>query len=275
MLLSQPMNEYEHYLSLWDLQLDGDPIITPSSHLFPVLYQHQSAMLKIALCEEESNGGKLMIRWNGQGAARIFAHDDQALLMERSTSGQSLVTMAKHHQDDEATRIMCGAAMKLHNLELTPTPATLVPLSHWFSALTTPVLSNPALIEAATIARHLLNTPQNCVVLHGDIHHANILDFGERGWLVIDPKGLLGERGYDFANIFCNPDIELATQSGRLAHQATIVAKTAGIDRNRLLQWIVAYAGLSAAWHVEDRTNPMLALAIVQIALDELKDQTA
>lgn len=269
------MNECEHYLSLWDLKLDGDPIITRSSHLFPVLYQHQSAMLKIAQCEEEYNGAELMIRWNGQGAARIFSHDNQALLMERSTSGQSLVTMAKHHQDDEATRIMCGAAMRLHSLELTPTPDTLAPLAHWFSPLAIPVLSNPGLIEAATIAQHLLNNPRNCVVLHGDIHHANILDFGARGWLAIDPKGLIGERGYDFANIFCNPDIELATQPGRLAHQATIVAKTTGIDRNRLLQWIAAYAGLSATWHFEDGTNPMLALAIVKIALDEIKHPTA
>ena len=268
------MNECEHYLSLWDLKLDGEPIITLSSHLFPVLYQHQSAMLKIALCEEEYHGGKLMIRWNGQGAARIFAHDDQALLMERSTSRDSLVTMAKHHQDDQATRIMCGVAMRLHSLKLTPAPTTLAPLSHWFRALTTPLLSDPALIDAATIAHHLLNKPQDCVVLHGDIHHANILDFGARGWLAIDPKGLIGERGYDFANIFCNPDIELATQPGRLAQQATIVAQTTGIDRNRLLQWIVAYAGLSAAWHFEDATNPMLALTIVRIALDELKHQT-
>jgi len=26
-------------------------------------------------------------------------------------------------------------------------------------------------------------------VLHGNIHHRNILDFGARGWLAIDPPG--------------------------------------------------------------------------------------
>lgn len=31
--------------------------------------------------------------------------------------------------------------------------------------------------------------------------------FGERGWLAIDPKRLLGERSFDFANIFTNPDL--------------------------------------------------------------------
>jgi streptomycin 6-kinase len=33
----------------------------------------------------------------------------------------------------------------------------------------------------------------------------DVPDFGARGWLAIDPKGLYGERGFDYANIFCNP----------------------------------------------------------------------
>jgi streptomycin 6-kinase len=51
----------------------------------------------------------------------------------------------------------------------------------------------------------LLAEPREVGVLHGDLHHGNVLDFGVRGWLAIDPKGLLGERGFDFANIFTNP----------------------------------------------------------------------
>lgn len=43
-------------------------------------------------------------------------------------------------------------------------------------------------------------------VLHGDLHHGNVLDFGPLGWLAIDPKGLHGESGFDYANILSNPD---------------------------------------------------------------------
>jgi hypothetical protein len=46
---------------------------------------------------------------------------------------------------------------------------------------------------------------RDVVVLHGDMHHENILKFSSRGWLAIDPKGLVGERGFDYANIFCKP----------------------------------------------------------------------
>jgi len=61
----------------------------------------------------------------------------------------------------------------------------------------------------------LLADQHDVGVLHGDIHHGNILDFGPRGWLTIDPKGLIGERDFDYANLFCNPD---------LAHPAPSVA---------------------------------------------------
>ena len=104
------------------------------------------------------------------------------------------------------------------------------------------------LTACAATARELLASERDVVPLHGDIHHGNILDFGPRGWLAIDPKGLIGERGFDYANLFCNPEAEIAIAPGRLARQVDVVAEAAGLERRRLLKWIMAYAGLSAAW---------------------------
>jgi streptomycin 6-kinase len=146
-----------------------------------------------------------------------------------------------------------------------------VPLAKWFDALE-PAANNQGgiLVRAAKAARALLSAPQDIAVLHGDIHHGNVLDFGPRGWLAIDPKGLYGERGFDFANIFCNPDATLATAPGRLSRQATVVAEAAGLDRRRLLQWVLAYAGLSAAWFIDDGGDPALPLAVAEAASAEL-----
>ena len=124
----------------------------------------------------------------------------------------------------------------------------------------------------AATARELLASERDVVALHGDIHHGNILDFGPRGWLAIDPKGLIGERGFDYANLFCNPEAEIATAPGRLARQVDVVAEAAGLDRRRLLKWIMAYAGLSAAWFLGDgeweaATTP---LAVAELAAAEL-----
>jgi streptomycin 6-kinase len=126
------------------------------------------------------------------------------------------------------------------------------------------------LTVAAETARYLLATSQEVVILHGDIHHDNILDFGLRGWLAIDPKGLKGERGFDYANLFCNPDRKTATAPDRLSRQVDVVAQAARLPRTRLLQWVLAYAGLSAAWTLSTGKVPEIAATVAELAATEL-----
>ena len=254
---------FERHIALWQLTPDGDPIATRSSRLLPVRCRDgMTAMLKIAVNEEEARGAALMIWWAGDGAARVLAHDGNTLLLERALGGASLVEMAHGGRDDAAIRILCGVAARLHAPRTTP-PPTLMPLPLWFQELEPAAAAQGGiLVEAAAAARALLADPRELRVLHGDIHHANILDFRTRGWLAIDPKGLIGERGFDFANIFCNPDWPIATASGRLARQVGIVAAAASLEPQRLLKWVLAFAGLSAAWTLGEGDQPDLALAV-------------
>lgn len=267
------MHEFEKYIAHWRLTPDGESLTTPTSHLLPVRYKNMPAMLKIAKVPEEQTSGQLMLWWDGKGAARILACDSEnhAILIERAMGTRSLTRMAKEEKDDEATQIICSVVKTLHTPKNKPLPSTLVPIPIWFKSLESAKTKHQNILsQTAAIAHELLKEPQEPVVLHGDIHHENILDFGEHGWLAIDPKGLLGERGFDYANIFCNPNKEIALKPGRLEHQATLIAEMAGLERSRLLKWIVAYAGLSAAWHFEDGSNPELALAVANIALSTL-----
>lgn len=63
---------------------------------------------------------------------------------------------------------------------------------------------------------------------HGDIHHDNILDLVAPGWLAIDPKRVVGERGFDYTNLICNPEPPMSADSLRFERQIEIVAKAAG-----------------------------------------------
>src|SRR5688572_27241872 len=189
---------FDEYLARWALTPDGDPIATPFSRLLPVRQQGAPAMLKIALEAEEKLGGRLMVWWDGQGAARVLAHDGDALLLERAMGYDSLSHFARHGRDDEASRILCGAIAKLHAVKKSP-PADLIPLATWFADLWPFAAKHGGIwTHSAEVARELLAAPQDVVVLHGDIHHDNVLDFGSRGWLAIDPKRLIGERGFDY-----------------------------------------------------------------------------
>lgn len=240
------------YMQRWQLQPDGPAFETHSSLLMPVRYQGVAAMLKVAREQEEKFGGLLMCWWQGEGAARVLAWHDDGILLERAQGSLSLPQMVRDGDDRQATAILCQVIARLHAPRSQPLPE-LIPLDQWFNSLWPAAQAHGGMLRlSATAAAELLTSPRELSVLHGDIHHDNVLDFGERGWLVIDPKRLYGERAFDYANIFCNPNYGVATDPDIFLRRVEQVCQLAGLDRQRLLQWILAWAGLSAAWFMED-----------------------
>ena len=209
--------------------------------------------------------------WAGEGAARVLARKDDALLLDRAMGARSLIAMSKDGDDDAATQIICEAVEVLHAPRERPLPPTLVPLDIWFRELGPMATRHGGVLAAAhEVAQVLLAEPRDVVALHGDVHHANILDFESLGWLAIDPKGLLGERGYDYANPFCNPDTATALRPGRLQRYLAQVSEHAQMEPKRLLMWILAYSGLSAAWILGDGDGARFDLSIAELAAAEL-----
>jgi streptomycin 6-kinase len=246
----------QQFLKAWRLVPDGPLLTTRSSWIAPVQHEGSPAMLKVARIPDEQSGYRLMTWWDGQGAAKVFALSAGALLMERAAGARDLAQMAWSGQDDEACRVLCDTAARLHAPGRGPLPE-LHPLEAWFQPLFQLAPDNAALAPAADIARQLLAASHAIGPLHGDLHHENVLDFGERGWLAIDPHGLLGEQTFDYANIFTNPDLSdpsrpIATLPGRLEARLEVVISATGIEPKRLLRWIVAWTGLSAAWFIGD-----------------------
>jgi streptomycin 6-kinase len=274
--------DFADHLERWKLVPDGDPISTRVCKLLPVRRGGEAAMLKLAFEEEEQRGPEVLKYWGGEGAARVLDHEGHAVLLERVQGTRSLAEMAWSGQDDDATRIICGVAAKLHAPRRASLP-DLIPLETWFAALG-PQAQNygGVLVYADAVARELFAAPQDVTTLHGDLHHDNVLDGGVRSWLAIDPKRLWGERGFDFANVLRNPDISepnplravqperIATAPDRFTRQISVISDAAGIERERLLKWVLAYCGLSAAWILEDGDEPELDLALAGLAAAKL-----
>lgn len=263
---------FDEYLPRWSLTPDGEAITTPTSRLLPVLHHGMPAMLKIATEDEERWGAGLLVWWDGDGAVRVLAHEGDAVLLERTAADCSLADMARAGLDDEATRILCATAARLHATDGRPPPPPLTDLTLWFRELW-PVADQHGgiLAEAADTARNLLASQRDIIPLHGDLHHGNVLDGGARGWLAIDPKRLLGDRAFDYVNILRNPDAEIALRPGRFARQLDVICDAAGLNRKRLLRWTLAFTGLSAAWIFNDGNEPVLDLAIAELALTDLE----
>ena len=113
---------FDPWLKRWSLVPDGAPIITPGSRLLPVRLGDAPAMLKLVDVTDEKYGNLLMIWWDGDGAARVLAHHEDGLLMERATGGRSLMHMSMNDEDDEASRILCKALARLHTPRAMPAP---------------------------------------------------------------------------------------------------------------------------------------------------------
>lgn len=267
---------FESYLEKWGAQPDGEPFKTHAGHLLPIDLGGRPAMIKIARHIDERVGGRVMQWWDGQGAARIYAYDEVegALLMERAIGSGDLLRMARGEADDQASRIVCGTLELLHAERVSAVPHGLLSLASFFASLAPMAQREGGLMaDCARTADELLTSQRDVVVLHGDAHHGNVLDFGDRGWLAIDPKRVTGERCYDYVNVLCNPDLETCAEPARFARQVEVIVAAARLDRSRLLKWVMAHAALSAAWFLEDGDRNMAnsELAVARLAQHALE----
>lgn len=280
------MDNLNHHLTAWRLT-DPQPLTqTPTSHLYTVTYQGETAVLKL-LTEygwEEQRGAAALRFWDGHGAIRLYESDEKAQLLEY-VEGDELVTLVERGEDEAATRIIAGVIRQIHGVAQDKPKDGLYPLDKWFQALFDRAAADQAAgdesiyVRGAAVARRLLDDPREVRVLHGDIHHMNIRYSAERGWLAFDPKGVVGERTYDCANTLCNPfrgqrgyDPRVHDEA-RLLRNAGILADELGIARSRVLAYTYAYSCLSAAWSMEDdahRDEAEWALNIARIVEQHL-----
>ena len=106
--------------------------------------------------------------------------------------------------------------------------------------------------------RELLASAASPVLLHGDLHHDNILSATRAPYLAIDPKGLAGEPAYEVGPFFYNPSPELyqwPNLAQVLGRRLAILTEHLQMDRQRLLACAFAHSVLSAAWSIEDNDD--------------------
>ncbi|TCR62084.1 aminoglycoside phosphotransferase family protein [Bosea sp. BK604] len=250
---------FEPHLSRWGLVPAGEPILTRGSQLLPVLRGAEPAMLKLPAGEHERLGYLPLEYWNGDGAARLLARSESgdAMLIERARGTRSLSAMARDGADDEATAILCDAIAALQTPR-GPAPLGLIPLETWFRELFPMAAERGGILaRSAAAATEMLACQREIVPLHADLHHDNVLDFEERGWLAIDPQCVIGDRAFEYTILFCDPDLAdpeppVAIVPGTFERRLEIVLAKSGLERRRLLTWILAWCGLSAAWFLGD-----------------------
>jgi streptomycin 6-kinase len=103
-----------------------------------------------------------------------------------------------------------------------------------------------------TLPRLYTESSPPCLI-HGDFHQFNILS-SEHGWLAIDPKGVIGHPEYEVGPLMINPwDSFLNGTNPRVQteRRLSILSERLGFPRQRLLDWALCHAVLSAWWDTQ------------------------
>ncbi len=210
---------------------------------------------------EFARGVHALREYDGRGACRVLAADlgRGAALFERVLPGAQLAALAAR-DDDAATR--AGAAV-MRRLWRPADAAHTKPIAEWFAnafRIHEQAYDGPGPLPAdvfargLAIARELLETAPADVLLHGDLHHHNILSGDREPWLAIDPKGMRGDPGYDAGPFLHNP-LPGGFDAPLLRRRLDILAAALDYDRDRLRDWGVAHGVLSACWTTQHGTT--------------------
>lgn len=196
--------------------------------------------------------------FNGDGAVKLLEADREkaVILLERVTPG---VPLSEEVDDEKATRILSSVIKKLHK----PLPAshTFTTIDGWIKELsdfhnkpgsTIQPLPLDLVYKARELFTYLIKSSAPAVLVHGDLHHDNVLSSARAGWLAIDPKGIAAEPAYEVAAMIRNPHQKLKNVNNleeMLHRRILILSEELGFNSLRIHQWCLAQTVLSAVWN--------------------------
>jgi streptomycin 6-kinase len=197
--------------------------------------------------------------FEGRGAVRVLEYSEGAVLLEQAVPGYSLRELVLDARDDEATDILADVIRRM-----SPKPVEATHVAELGASFEKYLVSGDhriqhALVsEAQQIYRDLCRTQHGTRLLHGDLHHQNVIFDATRGWLAIDPKGVIGEVEFEIGAALRNPfDRPGLFASAQIAEQRICrFASRLSVSAGRVRLWAFAQAVLSAIWMIEDRQNP-------------------
>jgi len=255
------------WLARWDLAFENAPPSPGGREPYPgtgevafVRRGEQSLVLKLLpASSDEWRSGEVLAHWDGRGAVRLIEQAPGAVLIERARPGDDLTPMIDADRDDEATGILCDVMAKLDR----PAPVgggfrTVGDWGRGFARNRTAAIAvgmDGALIDRAEqLFQHLCETQAEPILLHGDLQHFNVVRDARRGWLAIDPKGVLGEPAYETGAMLRNPMTRPAfcANPAVIERRARLICEHLGFAYDRVIGWCFAQWVLSDLWAIED-----------------------
>jgi len=252
-------------IDMWQLS-DCVPINDLSINL--VCYAHSSQYGEVVLKIQGPHTERYteitaLQRYNGRHACRLHAVDWSipAMLLERIQPGTCLRVL-----EDKAEQLRIGVEM----LAQLPIPIEKdCGLPNYFTWLENVTKTMYAAFHPDDMMKNLLAEAHKfyidieperepLMLLHGDLHHDNILRKGENAWAVIDPQGVVGAAFLESGRFLQNHVLPESgsIQPSEVASAIAVVAHGLGQPWQRIAKTLFVLHFLSLCWSYEMQDDP-------------------
>ncbi|HWC29731.1 MAG TPA: aminoglycoside phosphotransferase family protein [Dehalococcoidia bacterium] len=233
------------------------------------------AVLKLCLPDTDMRlEAAALAGFDGRGCVRLLQSDLDAgvLLLELVQPGTPV-----WHLGDDSAEIGAAAALMRELWRRPPQDNVFPHALDWVhealmpDAIRETKLANPWLEPALrTVAERA--DPRGDVLLHGDLHHNNILASAEDAWVAIDPKGVVGDRAWELAPFIFNRlgIIHEADWLRAARRGADQFAEELSLERESVYAWSAVRSIQSAFWSLRDYADASTLFRAAVICAEEL-----
>jgi streptomycin 6-kinase len=264
----------------WSLKV-GPPYPLSYNYVAPVVRSDGTdAVLKIGFPGDREFKTEIeaLTIFSGDGAVKLLEADKESfvILLEKVIPG---IPLSAEADDEKTTRILASVMKKLH--KPLPSPHAFTTIDGWIKELsnfhnkpdsTIQPLPLDLVYKARELFTYLIKSSAPAVLVHGDLHHDNVLSSERAGWLAIDPKGIAAEPAYEVAAMIRNPYQKLrdiANLEKILRRRILILSEELGLNPLRIHQWCLAQTVLSAVWNHGEAKGSEHAIRVAR-ALEKL-----
>ena len=219
-----------------------------------VAFAGDDAILKVVPVEDDEadHEADALALLAGDGAVRLLRQDRErrAMLIERARPGFDASGLSEY----EAIRVATAAAKRFWR------PAARGHPFRWIGDYVPRWLDNAGDHYLVRQAKEIYATmsPADTTLVHGDFHHHNLLSH-DGGWVVIDPKPMVGEPEFDVPTFLWNPIGHLPAKDDIERWIAAFAE--GGLDASLIRKWAIVrgtYQGLPLSRSETAETSPQL-----------------
>ena len=244
--------------------------------------RHQPVVLKVIRKEdsEEWRCGEVLEAFRGEGIVRPIEYAAGAVLLPRLLPGHDLASWPVDGRDEEATEIIASLLRRMSDnaarLDRIRPVDDMQPEFARFRSGADGFIPPHYVDRAEAMFTELCATQRNVRVLHGDLHHYNVLFDNDAGWVAIDPWGVLGEIEFEVGPSLRNPLMPLPADPRVMERRLRTFEARLTLNADRALKWAFAATVLAILWPVEaglgvDLRKPFAAAARSMLTLLDLR----